>query len=116
MALHSFFFLLWARFQFLNPIHSRYGSLDGRSARRKAAAYTQNKRTQASMPRDIFFDFGRVFSVLVLYTVGRATWIGDQPVGRPLPTHRINARRRPCLEWDWNPRSQRSSERKQFMP
>jgi hypothetical protein len=37
-------------FQFLNPIH-RYDSLDGVSARCKAAAYTQNKRTQASMPR-----------------------------------------------------------------
>jgi hypothetical protein len=29
-------------FQFLNPIHSRYDSLDGGSARRKAAARTQN--------------------------------------------------------------------------
>jgi hypothetical protein len=27
-------------FQFLNPIHSRYDSLDGGSARRKAATYT----------------------------------------------------------------------------
>jgi hypothetical protein len=35
---------LWilAVFQFLNPIHSRYDSLDGESARRKAPAYTQN--------------------------------------------------------------------------
>jgi hypothetical protein len=31
--------------------------------------------------------------------------------------HRIiNTQRHPCLEWDWNPRSQRSSERRQFMP
>jgi hypothetical protein len=30
--------------------------------------------------------------------------------------HRINAHRYPCLEWDSNPRSQRSSERRQFMP
>jgi hypothetical protein len=30
--------------------------------------------------------------------------------------HRINAHRHPCLEWDSNPRSQRSSERRQFMP
>jgi hypothetical protein len=29
-------------FQFLNPIHRRWDSLDGGSARRKAAAYTQN--------------------------------------------------------------------------
>jgi hypothetical protein len=25
---------------------------------------------------------------LNLYTVGRSPWTGDQPVGRPLPTHR----------------------------
>jgi hypothetical protein len=36
--------------QFLDPIHSRQDSLDGGSARRKAATYTQNKRTQTSMP------------------------------------------------------------------
>jgi hypothetical protein len=29
-------------FQFLNPIHSRFDSLGGESARRKAATYTQN--------------------------------------------------------------------------
>jgi hypothetical protein len=35
-----------------------------------------------------------------------APWTGDQPVARPLPTHRL-----PCLEWDSNPRAQR-----QFVP
>jgi hypothetical protein len=30
-------------------------------------------------------------------------------------TNRINAQRHPCLEWDSNPRAQRSSERRQFM-
>jgi hypothetical protein len=40
----------WQHFQFLNPIHSQYDSLDGGSARRKAAVYTQNKRTQTFMP------------------------------------------------------------------
>jgi hypothetical protein len=30
--------------------------------------------------------------------------------------YRINAHRHPCLEWDSNPRSQRSSERRQLMP
>jgi hypothetical protein len=36
--------LCWAlvAFQFFNPIHSRKDSLDGGSARRKAATYTQN--------------------------------------------------------------------------
>jgi hypothetical protein len=62
-------------FQFSNPIHSRYDSLDGGSARPKAATYTQDSTK-----------------------------------------HRINAHRHPCLEWDSNPRSQCSSERRQFMP
>jgi hypothetical protein len=31
-------------------------------------------------------------------TVGRTPWTGDQPIARPLPTHRINAHRHPCLE------------------
>jgi hypothetical protein len=43
-------------FQFLDPIHSGYDSLDGGSARRKASTFTknnqtQNKRTKTSMPR-----------------------------------------------------------------
>jgi hypothetical protein len=37
-------------FQFFNPTHSRQDSLDGGSVLRKASTYTQNKRTQASMP------------------------------------------------------------------
>jgi hypothetical protein len=32
----------WPLFQFLNPKHSWLDSLDGGSARRKAATYTQN--------------------------------------------------------------------------
>jgi hypothetical protein len=31
---------------------------------------------------------GRFFSFLILYTVGRTPWTGDQPVARHLPTHR----------------------------
>jgi hypothetical protein len=41
MALQSFVGPLPV-FQFLNPVHSRYDSLDGGSARRKAGTYTQN--------------------------------------------------------------------------
>jgi hypothetical protein len=33
-------------------------------------------------------DIGRFFSLLILYTVGRTPWAGDQPVARPLPTRR----------------------------
>jgi hypothetical protein len=38
-----------------------------------------------------------LFHFINLYTVGRTAWTGDQSVARPLPTHRINAQRRPCL-------------------
>jgi hypothetical protein len=34
------------------------------------------------------FGFGRLFIFLILYTVGRIPWTGDQPVAIPLPTHR----------------------------
>jgi hypothetical protein len=33
-------------------------------------------------------DLGRFFSFFILYTVVRTPWTGDQPVARPLPTHR----------------------------
>jgi hypothetical protein len=31
-------------------------------------------------------DIGSGFRFLILYTVGRTPWTGDQPVARPLPT------------------------------
>jgi hypothetical protein len=33
-------------------------------------------------------DLGHFFSFLILYTIGRIAWTADQPVARPLPTHR----------------------------
>jgi hypothetical protein len=33
-------------------------------------------------------DLGRFFQFLILYTNGRTPWTGDQPIARPLPTHR----------------------------
>jgi hypothetical protein len=33
-------------------------------------------------------DLGCFFSFLILYTVGRTPWTGDQPVARPIPTYR----------------------------
>jgi hypothetical protein len=76
------------------------------------------------MAYSLLLGLGRFFfSFLILYTFGRTPWTGDQPVARPLPTHRTTQTqnkctkyRHPCLEWDSNPRCQRSSERKQFMP
>jgi hypothetical protein len=67
-------------------------------------------------------DLSHFFSFLILYTVGRTPWTGDQPVAMQLPTHRTTqtqnkrTHRHPCLEWDWNPWSVRSSKRRQFMP
>jgi hypothetical protein len=46
-----------------------------------------------------------LFPVLYPYTVGWTPWTGDQPVTRPLPTHRTTQTqkkrtdRHPCLEW-----------------
>jgi hypothetical protein len=54
-------------------------------------------------------------------TDGMTPLTGDQPVARLLPTHRTTetqnkrTHRHSCLEWDLNPRSQRSRERRQFM-
>jgi hypothetical protein len=36
----------------------------------------------------LLLGLGRIFSFLILYTVGRTPWNVDQPVARPLPTHR----------------------------
>jgi hypothetical protein len=58
----------------------------------------------------------------LFYTIGRSPWTSDQPVPRPLPAHRTTqtqnkrTHRHPCFQWDSNSRSQRSSERRQFMP
>jgi hypothetical protein len=41
----------WPVVEFLYPIHNWQAILDGASARRKAATYIQNKRTEISMPR-----------------------------------------------------------------
>jgi hypothetical protein len=62
-----------------------------------------------------------LFQFLNLYTVCRIPWKGDLPVARPLPTHGTtqiqnkHSHRHSCLEWNANPRSQRSSDRRQFM-
>jgi hypothetical protein len=41
--------------------------------------------TKAPQP---FVEPWPLFSFLILYTVGRTPWTGDQPVARQLPTHR----------------------------
>jgi hypothetical protein len=43
----------WPHFQFLNPIHSRYESLDGGPAHRKAATYIQKNINTEETHKDI---------------------------------------------------------------
>jgi hypothetical protein len=61
--------------------------------------------------RNLFSTDGRLLGRLNSSSEGRYLHRGQQK-------HRINARTHthPCLEWDSNPRSQRSSERRQHMP
>jgi hypothetical protein len=40
------------------------------------------------MVLQLLLGLGRFFSFLILYRVSRTPWTGDQPVARPLPTHR----------------------------
>jgi hypothetical protein len=51
----------------------------------------------------LLFNLGRFFSFLILYTVGRTPWTGDQPVAGPLPTHRTtqiqNKRTHASMPW-----------------
>jgi hypothetical protein len=60
-------------------------------------------------------------SVIIFYTDGTTPWTSDKPVAKPLPIHRTtqtqNKRihRHQCLEWDSNPRSRCSRERRQCM-
>jgi hypothetical protein len=67
--------------------------------------------------RGLFFSF-----VIFCYTDGRSPWTSDEPVARPVCTHRTTqtqnkcTHRHPSLKWDSNPRPQRSSGRRQFMP
>jgi hypothetical protein len=35
-------------------------------------------------------DLGLFFGYLILYTVGRTPWTGDQPIAESLPIHRTN--------------------------
>jgi hypothetical protein len=45
-------------------------------------------------------DPGRFFSSLILYTVGRTLWTGDQPVVRPhTEQHKQNKRTQTCMPW-----------------
>jgi hypothetical protein len=82
MALQPFLSWILAAFEFLDLIQSRYDSLDGGSARRKAAtcthrtARTKNKRTQKSMTQMGFEPMIRVFErAKTIHALDRATTV-----------------------------------------
>jgi hypothetical protein len=56
----------------------------------------------------LFLKLGRHFTFLILYTIGRTLWTGDQPVARPLPAHRTTQTQ--------NKRTQTSMPRVGFEP
>jgi hypothetical protein len=56
----------WPLFQFLNPIHSRQDSLDGGSARRKAATYTETSMSRVFERAKTVHAFDRVATVIGL--------------------------------------------------
>jgi hypothetical protein len=81
-----------------------------REGRRKKHASARTHRDQRlsihpSIHRStvLWLGLGLFFSFLILYTVGRTPWMGDQPVGRPLPTHRTtqtqNKRTETSMPW-----------------
>jgi hypothetical protein len=66
------------------------------------------RRTDLSMALRPFDGPKPIFSLFILYTVGRILWTGDQSVARPLPTHRTTQAQ--------NKRTQTSMPRVGFEP
>jgi hypothetical protein len=56
-----------------------------------------------SLSTVLLLDLGRFFNFLILYTVGRTPWTGDQPIPRLLPAHRTtqtqNKRTQASIPW-----------------
>jgi hypothetical protein len=59
--------------------------------------------------------------IIIIYIVDKSPWTSDQPVARPLPTHRTTqsqnrrTHRHLCLKWYSNPRPQGFWGRRPFM-
>jgi hypothetical protein len=64
------------------------------------------------------FDFRTYFSETYksIWRVIRTPWTGNRPDTKPLPTQDSAKHTHPCLERDSNPRSQCSSDRRQYVP
>jgi hypothetical protein len=71
--------------------------------------YFSFRRLYICMALQPFVGPWSLFSFLIFYTVGKTPSTGDQLVARPLPTQRT------AHTQNWNPRSQCSNERRQFM-
>jgi hypothetical protein len=54
---------------------------------------------------------GHFLSFLILYTVGRTAWKGDQPVVRPLPTHKTTVGFEPTIPGPERAKTVRALER-----
>jgi hypothetical protein len=70
----------------------------------KSTPYTvQATFLPSSMALEPFAGPGSFFGFLILYRVGRTPWTRDQPVWRPLPTHRTaqtqNKRTQTSMPW-----------------
>jgi hypothetical protein len=69
----------------------------------------------------LFWTLAAFFAFIIRHTVGKTPWTGDQPVTRPLPTHRTTQTQNRCtqthpwLEWDSNPGPQCLSGRRLFL-
>jgi hypothetical protein len=46
----------------------------------------------------LLLDLGRFLKFLILYIVDSTAWTGDQPVARPLPTHRTTETQNKCTQ------------------
>jgi hypothetical protein len=62
------------------------------------------------------FGLGCFFSFLILYTVGRSPWMGDQSHCEATIYTQENTHRHPCLKWDLNPWPQYLNGWRQFKP
>jgi hypothetical protein len=78
---------VWTEENYEEPQHNQY---PGRDLNRTKPEYEVGVITTVhlSMALQSFVGPCRFFSFLNLNTVGRTPWAGDQPVARPLPTHR----------------------------
>jgi hypothetical protein len=76
----------------LHTVHPSYLSMSFKiyicSVYEQVVAISHLLTSSLSGSTALLLGLGLSFSLLIYYTVGRTPWTGDQPVARPLPTHR----------------------------